>query len=106
MRHEPRRLCLFHRNIFDLLGGDSVITIDIENTREADHPRVAYIIGSILDLEVAETVQQRVSELQPAHVLVFLDSDHSQVQVERELALYSGLVGIGDYVCVSDGCIR
>jgi cephalosporin hydroxylase len=95
----------FMGTIFDLLGQGSVITIDVENLRVVEHPRVEYIIGSTTDPEVFTHVRQRVAELQPQHILVFLDSDHTQAHVERELALYSDLVGIGDYVFVQDGCI-
>jgi cephalosporin hydroxylase len=95
----------FIGTIFDLLGRGSIVTIDVEKQREVDHPRVEYLIGSSTDPGVVATVRQRVSELNPEHILVFLDSDHSQAHVERELAIYSELVGIGDYVCVQDGCI-
>jgi cephalosporin hydroxylase len=95
----------FMGTIFDLLGRGSIITIDVENQREVDHPRVEYIIGSSTDPGVFARVRRLVSELHPEHILVFLDSDHSQAHVERELELYSDLVGIGDYMCVQDGCI-
>jgi cephalosporin hydroxylase len=95
----------FMGTIFDLLGRGSVITIDIENQREVDHPRVEYIIGNTTDPDVFTQVCRLASERQPKHILVFLDSDHSQAHVEQELALYSDLVGIGDYICAQDGCI-
>ena len=55
--------------IFDLLGRGSVITIDIQDLREVDHPRVEYILGSSTDPEILTKVRQRIAELQPAHIL-------------------------------------
>lgn len=92
-------------SIFDLLGRGRVITLDIERLHDITHPRVEFVIGSSVDPTVFTTVQGRVRELQPAHVLVLLDSDHRAAHVQRELELYSSLVGVGDLMLVQDGCI-
>jgi len=92
-------------SIFDLLGRGRVITLDIEKLHDLSHPRVEFVIGSSVDPAVFASVQERVGELQPNHVLVLLDSDHRADHVRRELALYSTLVGVGDPMLVQDGCI-
>jgi cephalosporin hydroxylase len=91
--------------IFDMLGRGNVITVDIEKLHDLSHPRVEFVIGSSVDPAVFDSVKARVAELQPSHVLVLLDSDHSAAHVRRELDLYSTLVGIGDPLLVQDGCI-
>lgn len=92
-------------SIFDLLGRGRVITLDIEKLHDITHPRIEFVIGSSIDPATFALVQGRVRELQPAHVLVLLDSDHRAAHVRRELALYSSLLGPGDLMLVQDGCI-
>ena len=92
-------------SIFDLLGRGHVITLDIEKLHDLSHPRVEFVIGSSVDPAVFASVQNRIGELQPKHVLVLLDSDHRADHVRRELELYSRLVGVGDLMLVQDGCI-
>lgn len=92
-------------SIFDLLGRGHVLTVDIEKLHEITHPRIDFVLGSSVDLAVFDSVRERVSALQPRHVLVLLDSDHSAAHVRQELDLYSTLVGIGDPLLVQDGSI-
>lgn len=95
----------FMATIFDMLGRGRVITIDIEKLHDLRHPRIDAVLGSSVDPMIFSSVRERVSELQPAHVLVVLDSDHSAAHVRRELDLYSTLVRDGDLMLVQDGCI-
>jgi cephalosporin hydroxylase len=95
----------FMATIFDMLGRGRIITIDIEQLHDLDHPRVEAVLGSSVDPAIFAAVAERVRELEPAHVLVVLDSDHSAAHVRRELDLYSSLVGVGDLLLVQDGCI-
>lgn len=95
----------FMASIFDLLGRGRIITVDVEKLHDITHPRIEFVIGSSVDPEVFASVRDRVRELQPAHTLVLLDSDHRAAHVRRELALYSSLVGAGDLMLVQDGCI-
>jgi cephalosporin hydroxylase len=50
------------------------------------------------------TVRDRIEQAQPKHVLVVLDSDHSQAHVEREMRLYAEFLKVGEYMHVQDGC--
>lgn len=96
---------LYMASIFDLLGRGRVITIDVERLHDITHPRIEFVIGSSVNPTTFAAVQARVRELQPAHTLVLLDSDHRAAHVRQELALYSTLVGTGDLMLVQDGCI-
>ncbi len=96
---------LYMASIFDLLGRGHVLTIDVDDLNDLDHPRVEFIQGSSTDDAVVEQVRQRVAALAPGHVLVLLDSDHSAAHVTRELERYVEFVPVGDYVLVQDGTI-
>lgn len=95
----------FMATIFDLLGRGRVITLDIEKLHDVTHDRIEFVLGSSVDPAVFAAVQARVAELQPAHILVLLDSDHTAAHVRRELDLYSTLVPVGGLILVQDGCI-
>jgi cephalosporin hydroxylase len=90
--------------IFDLLGRGTVLTIDVESLSTIEHPRVEYLIGSSTDPAIVETVRDRIEANKPKHVLVMLDSDHSERHVAREMDLYAEFVKVGDYMHVQDGC--
>ena len=49
----------FMGTVFDLLGRGSVITIDVQDLREVDHPRAEYILGSSTDPEIVTQVRRR-----------------------------------------------
>lgn len=97
------------------LGGgpaDSfVIGIDIDirpHNRKAieSHflfPRIKLIEGSSTDLEILNHIKSYVKP--ESKVLVFLDSNHTEEHVLRELNLYSPLVSIGSYIVVFDTVI-
>ncbi len=91
-------------SIFDLLGRGSVLTIDVEKLADFEHPRIEFLIGSSTDPTIVSTVRDRVVHAQPKHVLVVLDSDHSQAHVEREMRLYAEFLKVGEYMHVQDGC--
>jgi cephalosporin hydroxylase len=95
---------LFYANLFDLMGGGELITIDIEKLHELSHPRVTYLIGSSTAEDVLEVVRQRVAATR-GPVMVILDSDHSQKHVHRELECYASFVTPGSYCLVQDGVI-
>jgi cephalosporin hydroxylase len=91
--------------IFDLLGRGKVLTIDVEKLSTIEHPRVEFLTGSSTDPAIVEVVRNRIAASNPNHVLVILDSDHSERHVAREMDLYAEFVKVGDYMHVQDGCI-
>lgn len=99
---------LYYASIFDLLNHGQVITIDdnsspfmtskdIENRPK--HPRITYIKGSSIDVNIVEQV---ISLCNGLNVMVVLDSFHSEPHVYSELQLYSPLVSKGSYIIVED----
>lgn len=96
-------------SILQLIGKGKVIGVDIEirkHNREAveAHPlnhRIELIEGSSIDEETMSAVRQAVGDART--VMVFLDSNHSESHVLRELELYSPLVSPGSYIVAHDG---
>jgi len=91
-------------SIFDLMGRGRVLTIDVETLADFEHPRIEFLIGSSTDQAIVNTVRDRIERAHPKHVLVVLDSDHSQSHVEREMRLYAEFLKVGEYMHVQDGC--
>jgi cephalosporin hydroxylase len=94
---------LYLASLCDLLGQGEVITVDIADASQVQHPRITRLIGSSTDPAVVAQVHERVAG-RPAMVL--LDSDHSRDHVLGELAAYSPLVPIGGYIVVEDSNIH
>jgi len=94
---------LYLASLCDLLGQGEVITVDIVDACQAQHPRITRIIGSSTDPAVVAQVHERVAD-RPA--LVILDSDHARDHVLDELAAYSTLVPVGGYLIVEDSNIH
>jgi cephalosporin hydroxylase len=95
---------LFFAHLMDLLGGGSIITIDIEKLHDLSHPKITYLIGSSTEPEILQIVQERTAAVS-GPVLVILDSDHSQSHVAAELEAYAPLVTPGSFCLVQDGVI-
>ena len=95
---------LFYANLFDLMNHGRVITIDIERMHELDHPRIEFIHGSSTAPNVVERAREAAESVDD-HVMVILDSDHSESHVSDELELYAPLVTPGSFVHVQDGII-
>jgi cephalosporin hydroxylase len=92
---------LFLASVLDLLGGGSVVTIDIEERAgRPAHPRVEYVLGSSVRGDVAAGVLSAIPA--NARVMVILDSDHSRDHVLTELELYADRVTVGCYLVVED----
>lgn len=86
--------------------GGRVVTIDIEDKRDAAaaaHPiaveRVDFLLGSSTAPEIVAEVQRRA---EGKRVLVLLDSLHTAEHVYDELQAYAHLVPVGGYVVVQD----
>jgi cephalosporin hydroxylase len=95
---------LMYAHLMDLIGEGRVITIDIVDKHELEHPRVTFLHGSSTDPEVVEAVAQE-ADAADGPVMVILDGDHSREHVARELELYAPMVTPGSYVLSQDGII-
>lgn len=85
--------------LMDMLRIDGhVYTIDIEDNRQCDHPRISFLAGSSTDPDLAAGV---ISEIQYP-LLVVLDSDHAEAHVRQELELYAPACQVGDWLVVED----
>lgn len=94
----------FYANLFDLIGSGNVLSIDIQDRRRINHPRVDYLLGDSTSPSVLSEVEQVVSA-QGGPVMVILDSDHSEDHVARELEAYSKFVTTKSFMLVQDGVI-
>lgn len=99
---------LFYSDMLKTLNIDAtVITIDI-NPKWSFDPltkKIVSVVGFSTADDVAAQVAREVEKIQqktPGHVLVMLDSDHSQSNVEKELNIYSKFVTKGSYLIVED----
>jgi cephalosporin hydroxylase len=96
-------------SILELIGHGKVVAVDIdirEHNRAAieAHPlskRIELIQGSSIDDDTMAAVRCAVGDART--VLVFLDSNHSEAHVYRELELYGSLVTAGSYLVAHDG---
>jgi cephalosporin hydroxylase len=95
---------LYFANLLDLIGQGRVISMDVEDRHQRDHPRIEFLIGD-------STSEERVLEVRTAAedcggaVLVILDSDHRAEHVLREMEAYGPAVTPGSYMLVQDGLI-
>ncbi|MDB4877455.1 MAG: hydroxylase [Gemmatimonadetes bacterium] len=96
-------------SILELIGKGKVVAVDIDiraHNRVAieAHPlahRVELIQGSSIADDTMAAVRRAVGDAET--VLVFLDSNHSEAHVFRELELYGALVTPGSYLVAHDG---
>ena len=95
---------LYYANLLDLIGQGRVISMDVEDRHQREHPRIEFLIGD-------STSEERVLEVRTAAedcggpVLVILDSDHHAEHVLREMEAYGPAVTPGCYMLVQDGLI-
>jgi cephalosporin hydroxylase len=104
---------IFSASMLELVGGNGqVLGIDIDirehNRIEIEkHPmfrRITMIEGSSIDDSVVEQVHDFAKGKE--RVLVFLDSNHTQEHVLREIEMYSPLVTKGSYLVVFDTVVE
>ncbi len=96
-------------SILELIGNGKVVAVDIEirpHNRAAieAHPlahRIELIEGSSIDDSTLAEVRRAVGDAKT--VVVFLDSNHSEAHVLRELELYGPFVTAGSYLVAHDG---
>lgn len=95
---------LFYADLCDLLGEGEVISIDIDQSHGANHPRATFVQGSSVAADIVRSVRERVGGAE-GPIFVTLDSDHREDHVRAELAAYADLVTSGSYLVVQDTCI-
>jgi cephalosporin hydroxylase len=103
---------VFFASMLELLGGGTVIAIDIDirpHNRAAieAHPlakRIVLVEGSSTDPRVVATVEEKTRGAR--RVLVVLDSNHTHDHVARELDLYSPFVRRGGHLAVLDTIVE
>jgi len=105
-------MTLFYASVLEILGGGSVIGIDIEvrpHARKVERDWVFHetdmriIEGSSIDPSV---LGKEKEYMKGKDVLVSLDSNHTHEHVIQELRLYAPLVSVGSYIIVFDTAIE
>jgi cephalosporin hydroxylase len=95
---------LFYAHLMDELDCGRVMTIDIVDLHERDHPRVEFVHGSSTDPAVVERARA-ACERAYGPVMVILDGDHSRDHVAAELEIYGPMVTPGSVLLSQDGII-
>ena len=95
---------LFYAHLMDLIGAGRVMTIDVVDIHELDHPRVEFLHGSSTDPDIVEQVEAAARGAE-GPVMVVLDGDHAEAHVAAELELYAPLVTPGSFLMSQDGII-
>jgi len=95
---------LFYAHLMDLLDHGRVMTIDIDDKNQIDHPRVEFVHGSSTAPETMERVRT-AAEGTDGPVMVILDGNHSRDHVAQELELYGTVVTPGSLLLSQDGII-
>lgn len=95
---------LFYAHVMDLLGEGRILTIDIVDLHELEHPRVTFLHGSSTDPAVVEQARAAADEAD-GPVMVILDGNHHRDHVAQELELYAPLVTPGSFILSQDGVI-
>lgn len=90
------------------LGRGRVVSVDLvaeptDAPPRPKHPLIDYVTGSSTDPAVVDHVWSLIAG-RPAMVL--LDSDHRRDNVLAEMRAYAGLVPVGGYMIVEDGCVN
>lgn len=95
---------LFYANLMDVLDHGRMITIDIVEPEQLEHPRVTFLHGSSTDPEIISEVRDAAAATN-GPVMVILDGLHDRDHVAQELELYGPLVTPGSYLMSQDGVI-
>ena len=90
---------LFYADMLDMVGKGKVISIDIQDRGQPEHPRIEYLLGNTTCDPMVQQVKDMVGD---GSVMVVLDSDHKRVHVKWELHKYNSIVTSGQYLVVED----
>jgi cephalosporin hydroxylase len=92
--------------LMDMLGIDGhVYTIDIDDHRTCDHPRITFLAGDSRDPKLIAAMSEDLSLKRgygDGKRLICLDADHSAAHVYDELRLYAPMCRVGDWLVVED----
>lgn len=80
------------------IDGGRVYTVDIEDRRVCDHPRITFLDADSTDPKLAEALSEQIER----PLLVVLDADHAAEHVRKELELYAPMCAVGDWLIVED----
>jgi cephalosporin hydroxylase len=95
---------LFYAQLMELMGTGRVVTIDIVDVRELEHPRVDFLHGSSTDPAIVAQAREKASAAD-GPVMVILDGNHARDHVAEELELYGPMVTPGSVMLSQDGVI-
>ena len=92
---------LWFAYLMDMLqvDGGRVFTIDFEDRRRVNHPRITFLAGDSTDPNLRDAIAEEMAD---GPVLVSLDADHSAAHVRKELELYAPLCAVDDWCVVED----
>lgn len=91
----------YYASIFDLLHRGRVLSVDIEDKPgKPQHDRITYFLGSSTEPAIVKQITDKIKPNET--VMVMLDSDHEKDYVLKELATYSPLVSVGNYLVIHD----
>lgn len=83
----------------EALGIDGrVWTIDAEDHRKCNHPRITFLEADSTDPEMVEALKPEIEY----PLLISLDSDHSAEHVRKEMELFAPLCRVDDWLIVED----
>jgi len=95
---------LFYAQLMELMGHGKVLTIDIIDIRDQEHPRVQFLHGSSTDPDIVAEVRREVAAAD-GPVMVILDGNHARDHVAAELEIYAPMVTPGSLLLSQDGVI-
>jgi cephalosporin hydroxylase len=95
---------LFYADVMDRLDVGQVVSIDIRQSHDLQHPRITFLEGDSTDPLTVRQVGAAAADTQ-GPVMVILDGDHSRDHVAAELELYAPFVTPGSYLLSQDGII-
>jgi cephalosporin hydroxylase len=95
---------LFYAHLMDLIGKGKIISVDIIDKHEVEHPRIEFITDSSTSPAVLERLRAEAAAAD-GPTMVILDSDHSRDHVAAELEAYAPLVSPGSFLLSQDGVI-
>jgi cephalosporin hydroxylase len=99
---------IFYADIAKILDIPSiVITIDINPkwTIAPETKNIISLVGYSVDptiVQKAESIVKNITCKNPGHVMVMLDSDHSETNVTQELELFHPFVSCDSYLIIED----
>jgi cephalosporin hydroxylase len=95
---------LFYAHLMDLMDAGRVMTIDVVDKHELQHPRVEFVHGDSIAPEIVARARA-AAEGADGPVMVILDGNHDHDHVAAELELYGPLVTPGSLLLSQDGVI-